>query len=203
MTFVTRTTAIAALLTIAAGAAQAQNAGPLSLEVRAGASVPTRSLGTRDLDAGFAYEITANLQVMPHLNLYAGHGQAHFGLQQPVGAFDEFENCGYAFGARFFAPSLGVITPWIRAGGTYTQLEFENDDNDGSLDSGHELGWEAGAGATVALGGRWSLLPGVRYRTFSPEMAELGGDVDLGYLAIDIGISATFGGKPMAAIRHR
>lgn len=203
MRLATRTIAIAASLTLIATAAQAQDTGLFSLEVRAGAALPTQDMGAIELDPALAIEFLANLQVMPHLNLYGGHSQAFFGETADLPAFDGLDECGYTFGARFFTPSFGAVTPWIRAGGVYSQLELESDDADDTLDSGHTLGWEAGVGAAVALGGRWSLLPGVRYRAVTHEMTEVGGEVDLSYVTLDLGISATFGGAPLAAIRHR
>jgi outer membrane protein W len=201
------TTAIAAaLLTLGAAATvQAQDAGRFSLELRTGAAVATTELGERDLDTpGVGFEITANFQVMPHLNLYAGWDWTHFSLSEELGAYDDFEDTGYAFGARFFAPSLGAVTPWLRAGGVYDHIEMESqEDGADDLSADHVLGWEAGAGAAIALGQTWSLLPGVRYRTFSPELDVLGGGVDVSYVSFEIGIAKTFGGPALAAIRHR
>mgnify|MGYP006149761227 CR=1 FL=1 len=53
----------------------------LPCSARIGA-IPGSELSTAKIDITVpkdlgAYEITANLQVMPHLNVYAGHGQAH------------------------------------------------------------------------------------------------------------------------------
>jgi hypothetical protein len=199
----TRFIAIAALLTASATALQAQETGTFSLELRGGAGLPTKDLGTADLNTGVNLEFTANVQVMPHLALYAGWDWANFALKQDIGDYADVEDTGYAFGARFFAPSLGPVTPWLRAGGVYDHIELEGDDDDVDiLSADHTLGWEAGAGAAIALGSSWSLTPGVRYRTFSPELDELDGEVDMSYLTIDIGISKTFGGRSMAAVRH-
>lgn len=200
----TRTFTIAAALTLIAGSTQAQERpGTFSLELRPGAGLPTKALGSRDLKTGYGSELIVNLQVMPHLSLYAGWDYMHFSLEEKLGSLTDAEDTGYAFGARFFAPSLGPVTPWIRAGGVYDHVELEGDDNNDTLSSDHTLGWEAGAGAAIALGGRWSLLPGVRYRSFSPDLAVLGGEVDMNYVNIDVGISYTFGGRSMAAIRQR
>jgi opacity protein-like surface antigen len=201
----TSTIAIAALLTVsAAGAVQAQDQGRFSLELRAGAAIPTADLGPRELQTGVLGELTANFQVLPHLALYAGWDWARLALAEDLGAYNDVEDTGYTFGARFFAPSLGPVTPWLRAGGLYDHIEMEEESDEGSVSADHVLGWEAGAGAAIALGDTWSLLPGVRYRSFSPELVQpLGGEVDVRYVTVDIGISKTFGGRSMAAIRHR
>lgn len=204
MSIATRTITLATLFTLLAGAAQAQQAGPISLELRAGVGVPTTSVGVHDVDPGMALGLAAHVRVMPHLDLYLGWDQNHIGFERAVAGFNEVENCGYGVGARFFAPSLGRVTPWIRGGASYARLELESDDDDvDGIDSDYAVGWEAGAGAAVALGGRWSLLPGVRYRALSVDMAELGGDVDVNAVIVDLGVSVTFGGPPLAAIRHR
>lgn len=203
MTKTTRTLTIAALLTFTASAAFAQNPGRFSLELRSGATLPTSDLGPSELNTGMSLELTANYQVMPHLALYAGWDWARFTMKEDLGVFEDADDTGYAFGARFFAPSLGAVTPWIRAGGVYDHIELEGDDEDDRVSADHVLGWEAGAGAAIALGSKWSLTPGVRYRAFSPELDELGGEADVRYVSLEIGISRTFGGPSMAAIKHR
>ena len=200
-----RTITLATLCTLFAGAAQAQNAGPFSLEVRAGVAVPTEAIGSHEVDPGMALEIAALFRVMPHLDLYAAWDQNHVGFEQDVAGFAEVETCGYAVGARFFAPSFGPVTPWLRGGAIYSRLELESDDDDvDGLDSDYTFGWEAGAGAAVALGGRWSLLPGVRYRSIAIELDELGtGDLDVNAVVFDVGVAFTFGGPSLAATGHR
>ncbi|HSJ15782.1 MAG TPA: outer membrane beta-barrel protein [Longimicrobiales bacterium] len=203
MRHLTTIVAIAALAGLVPAATQAQEAGRFSLDLRSGAVLPTADLGASALNPGMGLGLVANLQVMPHLNLYAGWDWARFTLEQDLGPFEDMDVTGYSFGARFFAPSLGSVTPWLRAGGVYDHIELEGDDRDDRVSADHTLGWEAGVGAAVPLGGRWALLPGVSYRSFSPELDEIGGKAYVRYLTIDIGISATFGGPSMAAVRHR
>ena len=49
-----------------------------SVELRAGAGVPTEDLGTVDLDLGFGSELTGGARVLEHLWLYAGWGYHRF-----------------------------------------------------------------------------------------------------------------------------
>jgi opacity protein-like surface antigen len=84
-------------------------------------------------------------------------------------------------------------------GGIYNHIELEAEDGDLVADSGHELGWEAGAGFAIPLGQRFAVTPGVRYRTFSAQL-DLGDgrmDVDLSYVVIDVGMSYAFGRRPV------
>lgn len=203
MSFATRSITIAVALTLVASAARAQTPGRFALELRPGAAIPVKDLGPSELNAGVGLEIHATAQVMPHLQLYLGWDWARFTLKENLDVFEDADDTGYAFGARFFAPSIGRVTPWIRAGGVYDHVELEGDDADDYVSADHTLGWEAGAGAAIALNERWSLLPGIRYRAFSPELDEFGGKADMRYLSIDIGFSATFGGPSMASIGHR
>jgi hypothetical protein len=61
--------------------------------------------------------------------------------------------------------------PWVRAGGLYNHVEIEGA-SDGLLvaDSKHTSGLEVGGGLEVALGGAWSLTPGLRYRRLEPTV---------------------------------
>lgn len=187
---------LAAALTLIAGGAQAQAPGRFSLEVSAGGALPTQDLGDHELkDAGLGLGLNASYRVMPHLAVYAGWDWYHFELEEGIGDFVDVEDTGYAFGVRYDGPTLAMATPWIRAGGVFKHVELETDENDAVRSSDHTLGWEAGVGATLNLGSRWALMPGVRYRTFSPELEELGGEVEHAYVTFDLGFSAAFGGR--------
>jgi opacity protein-like surface antigen len=91
----------------------------------------------------------------------------------------------------------------VRGGALYNHVELESNDGDLIQDSGHEFGWEAGGGVSIALGSNLALAPGVRYRTF-PAKPDLGnGPVtgDLPYLSFDIGLLWAFGKAGFAAAR--
>jgi opacity protein-like surface antigen len=88
-----------------------------------------------------------------------------FGLSADV------EDTGYAFGLRYVVPVSYRAKPWVRAGGLYNHVEVEGS-SEGLLvaDSKHTLGLELGGGLEVAVGGSWSLTPGLRYRRFEPTV---------------------------------
>ena len=104
-------------------------------------------------------------------------------------------NTGYAFGLRYVLPVAYWARPWVRAGGLYNHVEIEGA-SDGLLvaDSKHTLGLEVGGGLEVALGGPWSLTPGVRYRRFEPTV-RFGGvesSTTLSDLTFDVGMVLRF-----------
>jgi len=94
---------------------------------------------------------------------------------------------------------------WLRAGGLYDHAEIENTAGDIVADSGHEFGWEAGAGLSVPIGERLALAPGVRYRTFSAnvDVGEGTTSVDLTYVAVEVGLSWSFGGNAVTTAIKR
>ena len=106
------------------------------------------------------------------------------------------EETGYAAGLRFEHPLTADSRTalWVRGGATINHLELEDVNGDLIDDSGHGLGWEAGAGVAVRVGGSWDLTPGIRYRSLSRdvEVADVTIPVQLQYLAFEMGIRLTF-----------
>jgi hypothetical protein len=82
----------------------------------------------------------------------------------------------------------------VRFGGTYNHIEVENSDGQLVTDSGHGLGWEIGTGVIVPFGDSWRLTPGVRYRSLGRtlHLGAVGMDVDLTYMAVEIGFAHHF-----------
>lgn len=184
-------------LILAAGSAHAQDAW--TLDVRAGAALPTQDLGANELDTGFGFEGTLGYRVMPHLSLYGGWGWHRFGSSGAANGTDlDFEETGYAFGLRFEHPFSGESGDGpayrFRAGGTYGHIEAENPDGEIVTDTGHGAGWELGGGITFALGDAWRLSPGVRYRALSRDLTigEAIIDAELEYVAVDLGVTWSF-----------
>lgn len=192
-----------ALLAACTTAAQAQ--GPVSLEIRGGAAIPTREFAGVDLKVGGGAEAIVGVRVMEHLSVYGGWGWYQMTTDEPLlGRKYDVENNGYAFGAQFTHPVVNRVSGWVRAGGLYNHLEIEEDDVDGSIDSGHELGWEAGAGLSIPIGRSLSLTPGARYRTFSGDLTvgETKVPFDMSYAMAEIGLRWTFGGGQTRTARR-
>lgn len=185
--------ALAGALAAASGAAAQDRWG---FELRAGAALATQDLGDADLGTGFGFEGTAEFLVIERLAAYAGWDWHRFTANEGfAGPGVDIEETGYAFGLRFEQPLGGGASPFVRvrAGGTYNHIEIEEDEEI-TADSGHGVGWEAGAGLGFALGAGWRAIPGVRYRALSRsiELSDVTTEVDLTYLALEIGVSKRF-----------
>ena len=192
MTTKISTLILAGLLLVLAAAPAAAEYFPWTVEPCGGAALPTADLGDSELDTGFGFEGTLGYQVQKHLWVYAGWDWMHFGSEADL----DHKETGYAFGVRFVHPvSDGSDLRYlVRLGGTLDHIEVENADGDLVADSDHGLGWEAGLGLALPLNGRWDLTPGVRYRSLSRDVAFEQGDVDvdLQYVAIEVGASYRF-----------
>lgn len=168
-----------------------------SVDVGAGAAFATQDLGDADLSTGVVFEGTLAYRLMPHLWVYGGWDWLHFQATNSfAGADVDFEETGYAYGLRFEHPlRAGSDAAFrLRAGGTYDHIEVESADGAVSVDSGHGIGWEVGAGLAVPLSDTWRLVPGVRYRALSRDIGvgAVTTEVDLTYVTIDLGVSRTF-----------
>lgn len=188
------------LLLLAASSAQAQDRvlteDRFSVELGGGAAFATQDMGAADLGTGFGFEATAGYRFMPHLAAYAGWGWHHFAADGfVVGSDMDAEETGYTFGLQFAHPiGTAPLGYFVQAGGIYNHIEFENGDGDLMADTGHGLGWQLGAGLVVPLASKWSLTPGVRYRSLSREV-EVGNvsvEADLAYVTVHVGLARTF-----------
>lgn len=189
---------IAVTATLAMTALPLQAQDRWSLDLSAGVAVPTGDLGDWGLNTGLAFGSSVGAKLMPHLAVYGGWDWAHFSTDESgIGGELDIEETGYVLGLRFEHPLRGEVGfPKLRlhAGGTYKHIEIEDEEGDIVADSGHGLGWEAGAGLMMTVGERWTLTPGVRFSSLSPEL-DLGAiesSVDLQYLAFQLGVGWAF-----------
>lgn len=172
----------------ATGSVHAQ--APVTLELRGGAALPTDDLGDVALNPGAGAGLTVGYDFMPHLGAYVGWDWFRMTSDEAAGESFDVENTGYAFGLRFQHPLMSQVGYWVRAGGLYAHIELE-DDSDITVDSGHELGWEAGAGLRLPVGDRFMLTPGLRYRMLPTDL--MNPSVDLAYIAIEMGVQYRLG----------
>jgi len=190
-----RLTSVVVTLALLPGAGVARAQGRWSLEASAGAAFATQKLGEADLGTGVGLDLIGRYRFMPHLSAYAGWDWHHFPSDDPVAGGDaDFEDTGYTFGMRFEHPFAGKTSYWLRLGGTAKHIEVENGEGDIISDTGHGLGWEAGAGMTIPIGTRTMLTPGVRYRALSRDL-EVGSastPVDLKYVNVGLGLAYRF-----------
>lgn len=185
-----------AALTLFAVFNQSYSQDKWSLELRPGANYATQDIADADLEFGFGGESTIAYRFMPHLAAYAGWSYNNFAVDQSFAGPDaNFEETGYTFGFQFIHPiGESNIKYLIRAGGTYNHIEIENNDGDIIIDSGHGLGWQAEAGLVIPLSDKFSLLPGVRYRSLNRniDINDVSTSVDLNYLSVGVGLSWSF-----------
>ena len=166
------------------------------VELSLDGSTATQDVGDATLNPGFGFEANLTYRFMPHLSAYAGWGWQRFGSDGSfAGAEMDFEETGYRFGLQFMHP-LGStpVDYFVRAGGIYNHIELENSGGDITADSGHGLGWQAGAGIAVPIGAKWRFMPGLRYQSLSRdiEVGTVTTDVDLNYVALEIGFHRAF-----------
>jgi hypothetical protein len=167
-----------------------------TLDLRGAVAMPAGDFGDAELNTGFGFGGTVAVRLQPHLHLYGGWDWMRFTADEALaGAEPEVEETGYTFGLRFEHPMGSSRTMYrLEAGGTYKHFEFEDANGDVAIDSGHGLGFEAGAGLVVPLGGSWRLAPTVRYRALSRDFAVESGTIsnDLRYVALEVGLSRRF-----------
>ncbi|MCF7885751.1 MAG: porin family protein [Candidatus Marinimicrobia bacterium] len=172
----------------------AQN--PWSLEIRGGLHNATQELGDADIGTGLGFEATITYSFMPNLGAYTGWGWNNFNADQSFKGSDiDFEETGYTFGLQYMNSCQSLNFDYlIRAGGIYNHIEVENNEGDIVDDSGHGLGWQAGAGLMIPFVKNWTIIPSVRYRALSSELEDGNEniDVDLTYISGGIGFSWSF-----------
>lgn len=185
--------ALAAAASIAAGSpAAAQDR--FGLEIDGGAAIPTGKLAGAELKTGFGLGANVRLRLQPHLSAYGGWEYHTFRTDVMLGQREiDVDDTGYTFGLRFEHPLLARSAWWVRAGGLASHIELEDDAGETIGDSGHGLGFELGAGLAVPIGDRFSLTPGVRYRSLSRDL-DVGGASENGRLSyVLLGVGIAFG----------
>lgn len=206
-------TILSFLILILAGPARAQLVPglPITVEVRPSAAVPVGEFGDAHpgLGAGTGFGVAAKtlLHVTSRIAVYGGYEYARFdcGECTAAGLEDGLPEAGFEAGIRGVLPYRPWgLDPWLEAGALIGR-EIEISGAGGDLASAPALGWSAGAGVSVPLGGSLRLTPGLRYRTHSAEFAftDLGfgllgstgtftRDVDVASLSLEVGVAYEF-----------
>lgn len=169
----------------------------VTLDLRGAIAWPTVDFVDAELGTGAGFGATVALQLQPHLHAYGGWDWMRFSADDAfAGPEPDFEETGYTFGLRFEHP-LGAASRTmyrLEAGGTYKHFEFEDNAGNITVDSGHGLGYEAGVGLLLPLGGSWRLAPTLRYRALSRDftVGSVTTNGDLKYVALEVGFSRRF-----------
>ncbi len=186
------TAALATLLQLSPAAAQ----GPFGIQLRGNGAIATQDQDRETTQNGYGFGATVDYFFMPNVAAYAAWDLTHFSAHETLGANRDLEETGYALGLRYEIPirALSRTAGWVRAGAMYNHIELENDEGDVIADSGHELGWEAGAGLAFSLNNGWTVNPGVRYRSLTRDLDIAGTTVpvELEYVAFEIGLARRF-----------
>ncbi|HOP27650.1 MAG TPA: porin family protein [Candidatus Sabulitectum sp.] len=184
------------VLLLLVGAPQAAAQERWSADLQGGPAFTTKDFGDAELSSGLGLDATISYRLQKHLWIYGGWGYHHFNTENSfAGADIDVEETGYLLGLRYQHPMcFSPAALYIRAGATLNHVELE--DNEGELvsDSEHGVGWEAGAGVSIPVGSRWSITPGVRFRSLSRDI-EIGTattPVDLNYVSVEAGVSYLF-----------
>ncbi len=185
-------TGVAALLASASAlAAQSR----WSIELSGGAAFATEKVAGADLGTGVGLGLTGRYRFLPHLAVYGGWDWHHFAVDQTLAGQDvDVEDTGYTFGLRFEHPLVSRTAWWVRVGGMANHIELENSAGSIISDSGHGLGWEMGGGLSVPIGTRFTLTPGLRYRSLSRDvdLGDVSTPTDLKYVTAGVGLAMTF-----------
>ena len=188
----------AALALAVAAAFTATAAQPrTTLDLRATVVSPITDFADADLSMGLGFGGTVAFRLQPHLHLYGGWDWLRFHSDASFAGTDmDFEETGYTLGLRFQheVPWNERISYRLEAGALYKHVEIEDSDGDLISDSGHELGFELGAGLSMVFGEKWNVVPLVRLRSHAPSFT-IGAtttDATMRYLGVELGFSRRF-----------
>jgi opacity protein-like surface antigen len=162
--------------TLSAADASAQSR--LSLEGRVGAAIPTGDLSDGDAGTGLALAAEAMYSFSPILTGYIGVSRDAFSCDDEDFC-EDLSSSGLQGGLKFLLAREGSLLPWVRLGLIGQSLDLGDEDTDMSL------GFEAGGGLDIDVSPRFAVVPGVHYRSYSPDFDP--GDLDVRYFVLSLG----------------
>jgi len=186
-------TAFAAVLAAAslAGAAHAQALPPtpFSLEVRAGAAIPTGDL-KEVAKTGYTVGANVSYAATPMFSIFGGYTMNSFGVKDdvtpeegeelPEDASFRVRVSGPEAGVRVNVPVTGNVAPFVKASALVNRfsVSFSSDEVNGTIgDTDWHVGFDVGAGVAIPLGPRVSVTPAVSYlkvEDFKSVKADIG-----------------------------
>jgi hypothetical protein len=176
---------------VAPVAAQAQ-VSPFSVEVRAGAAIPTGDWAKDDgetwVNTGYGFDVTAMYRVVPMFGVYGGFNYTSFGVKELSGA--DVNDSGFSVGLHVDVTDMGMMQPWFRVGGMFNQYQTKFGGASFTTDRG--FGFEAAGGVAVPVTPMISITPGVSFRSHKPKFEGETSDEALSYLGLSIGGRVSF-----------
>jgi hypothetical protein len=168
-----------------------------TLDLRATVVSPITDFADADLSMGLGFGGTIAYRLQPHLHLYGGWDWIRFHSDASFAGTDmDFEETGYTLGLRFQHPLRRSDRIWCRleGGALYKHIEIEDADGDLIDDSGHGLGFELGAGLSMAFGEKWNVVPMARLRSHAPSftIGAITTDATMRYVGVELGFSRRF-----------
>jgi opacity protein-like surface antigen len=157
-----------------------QTLPPISIEGRGGLSLPIGDF-SRSLGLGYGLGANASVGVTQTIGIYAGYTYVSFDFDKnAVGQQEGSYNVqGIDAGARFGAPTMSNVAPYLRLGGVYYKGAVSGL---GEADK-QRLGYQLGAGFDYALAPHASLTPELRYTTISYPNR-----VNVSFVTLDFGL---------------
>lgn len=187
-----------ALLVSALGL-NAQDHGPLSVEVRGAYSLPIGDFGDdaiqgAESDFGFGGDLF--LHLTDGFSVYGGWAQDRFDCA--VCADDgSYEIAGFEAGAKVrFARDRGAV-PWARAGLVASKTTLE--DGEVEAESDRKLGFQAAIGLDLPLGDHFALVPALRFQSIGNDFEIDGDDLpifdgdNVNFFSVDVGLHLYLG----------
>jgi opacity protein-like surface antigen len=199
-----RLLATALLLSSALGvSAHAQSR--FTVEVRAGAGMPTGGFGADQtidtngaccLHNSIGWNVTGSLlyALTQNLQLYAGVRHDDFSVSNPAGSTPWHPvDDGVAAGVRLGCPTrvAMVFRPFAEGGVVLSNARTAGPDSY-TTPTDPRAGFEVGGGVAVDVAPRFSLTPAIRYRKHKAHVRASqgfpGADADVAYLSMDVGV---------------
>lgn len=155
--------ALGALLLLPYGEAQAQAPVAISVEGRAGVTIPTGDLSNRGAEVGLTFGTELHAQFHPSFSVYAGVHRHAFQCDQGCTLGSNPRSTGVGAGVKFVVHDPGDVRWWARGGVVSNRLSTDNGSND------RDLGFAVGVGADLPFGPRVALVPNAGYISHGSE----------------------------------